>query len=199
MDRHLLPDELELLLDADLGLEAGFGVAPLRAHVRECAGCGEALAEEAALADALGTLPHFAPRAGFADRVMADVHVFEPWHVALGDAVRSLVPASAPLRAAAAGGALAAGALLTAVTLWVLARADVLAFTTDAAAARVREVLWGGLQDLAAALDGSAGPTTSAGTVALALAMLVAALLVAGTGLRAAAAASRRAGVGAAA
>lgn len=191
MNRHLLPDEFDLLVDADLGVEAGFGVAPLRAHVRECEVCRAELAREEELADALGALPHFAPRAGFADRVMAEVQVFEPWHVALADTVRGLVPQSTPLRAAAAAAALAMGALLTAVTAWVLARVDVLAFTTDAAAAQLREALWGGLQDVAGALAGA--PAASAGGVGLALAMLVAALLVAGTGLRAAAAASRRA------
>lgn len=195
MNRHLLPDEFDLLVGAESGLEAGFGVTPLRAHVRECSACRAELAREEALADALGAMPHFAPSAGFADRVMADVYVFEPWHVAAADTVRRLarefVPASTPLRVLAAGGALAMAALLTTVTLWIVARADVLAFTTDAAAARVREALWGGLQELAAALAGA--PTSSAGSVALALAMLAAALAVASAGLRAAAAASRHA------
>lgn len=195
MNRHLLPDEFDLLVDADSGVEAGFGVAPLRAHVRECANCRAELEQEEALAAALGTMPHFAPPAGFADRVMAEVEVFEPWHVALADTARrvtrQLVPASAPLRVLAAGGALAMAALLTTLMVWVLARADVLAFTTDAAAAGVRDALWGSLQDLAATLAGA--PASSGGAVALALAMFAAAIAVAATGLRAAAAASRRA------
>ena len=33
--RHLLPDEIDLLLDD----EVGFGVAPLKAHIRDCADC----------------------------------------------------------------------------------------------------------------------------------------------------------------
>ena len=33
--RHLLPNEIDLLVDG----EAGFGVAPLRAHVAECDEC----------------------------------------------------------------------------------------------------------------------------------------------------------------
>ena len=33
--RHLLPDEIDLLLDD----EVGFGVNPLRSHVRDCADC----------------------------------------------------------------------------------------------------------------------------------------------------------------
>ncbi|GJG85252.1 hypothetical protein tb265_04330 [Gemmatimonadetes bacterium T265] len=190
MNRHLLPDEFDLLVDAESGLESGFGVAPLRAHVRECATCRAELEQAEALAATLDVLPHFAPSVGFADRVMADVQVFEPWHVALADTVRRLVPASPPLRALAAGGVLAMGTLLTTVTLWVLARADVLAFTTDAAAAHLRGVLWDGLRGFVTALAGT--PATSAGALAAALGMLVVAFALAGTGLRAAAAASRR-------
>ncbi len=190
MTRHLLPDEFDLLVDADSGLESGFGVAPLRAHVRDCATCRAQLEAAAALAESLDVLPHFAPSIGFADRVMADVHVFEPWHVALRDTARALVPASTPLRALAAAGALAMGALLTTVTLWVLARADVLAFTTDAAAAQLRGALWDGLRDAIAGLAGGAADST--GTMAVVLLTLIAALALAATGLRAAASASRR-------
>lgn len=192
MSRHLLPDEFDLLVDAESGLESGFGVAPLRAHVRECAACRAEFEREEALAEALDVLPQFAPFVGFADRVMADVQVFEPWHVALADTARRLVPASTPLRVLATTMALAMGALLTTVTLWVLARADVLAFTTDAAAARLRGVLWDGVRDVVTTLAGT--PANSMGTLALALGMLVAALALAGTGLRTAAAASRRIG-----
>jgi len=192
VNRHLLPDEFDLVVDAESGLESGFGVAPLRAHVRECAACRAELEPAESLAAALDVLPHLAPRVGFAERVMADVQVFEPWHVALADTVRGLVPASTPLRVLAASGALAMGAILTTVTLWVLARADVLAFTTDAAAAQVRGALWDGVRDLATTLAGT--PANSTGTLALALGMLVVALALAGTGLRAAAAASRRIG-----
>lgn len=192
MNRHLLPDEIDLLVDAESGLESGFGVAPLRAHVRECARCRAELEREEALAEALDLMPHFAPSVGFADRVMADVQVFEPWHVALADTARRLVPASTPLRVLAGAGTLAMGALLTTVTLWILARADVLAFTTDAAAAELRGALWDGLREFVATLAGA--PANSAGALALVLGVFAAALALAGTGLRAAAAESRRIG-----
>ena len=190
MSRHLLPDEFDLLVDADSGLESGFGVAPLRAHVRECAACHAELAQLEALTATLDVLPEFAPSLGFADRVMAEVHVFEPWHVAAADTVRQLVPASTSLRVLAAGGALATGALFTSVALWLLAHADVLAFTTDAAAADLRAAVWNGVRDAAATLAGM--PESSAAALALVLAVFVAALALAGTGLRAAAAVSRR-------
>ena len=193
MTRHLSPDEFDLLVDADSGLETGFGVAPLRAHVRECPACRAELAQVEAIAESLELIPHFAPSIGFADRVMTDVQVFEPWHVALGDTVRRLVPASTPLRVLAGSGALAIGALLTTVTLWVLAHADELAFTTDAAAAGVREALWNAVTDAVATLAGT--PTNaSSGSIVLAVAMLGMAIAVAGAGLRAAASVSRQLG-----
>ena len=192
MTRHLSPDEFDLLVDADSGLETGFGVAPLRAHVRQCPTCRAELEGAVEFAASLELMPHFAPSLGFADRVMTNVQVFEPWHVALADTVRGLVPASTPLRVLAASGALVMGALLTTVTLWVLAHADELAFTTDAAAAGMRGALWNALTDAVATLAGA--PTSSGGTLALAIAMLGAAVTVAGAGLRAAAAVSRQLG-----
>ena len=77
--RHLLPNEIDLLLDG----EVGFGVAPLRAHVDDCASCRGRLAEARVVSDALDNLPRFAPAPAFTNRVMAHVQVVEPWHVAL--------------------------------------------------------------------------------------------------------------------
>ena len=87
-DRHLRPDEFELLLDG----EEGFGVAPLRAHVRSCTSCQAELEEARELMVALDTLPDFAPSAGFSDRVMSQVQVFEPWHAAALTTARQFVP-----------------------------------------------------------------------------------------------------------
>jgi hypothetical protein len=189
--RHLLPEEFDLLVDAEAGLDTGFGVAELRAHVRGCAPCASELAAARAVAAELDALPHFAPSPLFVDRVMRDVQVFEPWHVALGDAVRRLVPQSRPLRAAAAAGALASGALLTLVLAWLVARADVLAFGGDAALTRFRTALWAGLGDLAASLLGDPVRTAPGALVAGAALVFVATLALAAAGLRAAAAAGR--------
>ncbi len=191
MTRHLLPEEFDLLVDADAGLDTGFGVAELRAHVRGCAPCAAELAAARAVAAELDALPHFAPAPHFADRVMRDVQVFEPWHVALGDAARQLVPRSRPLRVAAAAGALGSGAVLTLVFTWLVARADVLAFTGDAALTRFRAALWAGLGDLAASLLGDAVRTAPGALVAGAAVVFVATLALAAAALRAAAASGR--------
>ena len=120
MNRHLLPEEIDLLIDG----EAGFGVAPLKAHVRQCADCQSELETAQAVATELDLLPHFAPAPLFADRVMQQVQVFEPWHVAAGDALRRLVPQSAPARVLAVGDSLrtdiAGAAGVDLASCWVL-------------------------------------------------------------------------------
>ena len=50
--RHLLPNEIDLLLDG----EVGFGVAPLRAHVDGCEDCQARLARSRKVVDALEDL-----------------------------------------------------------------------------------------------------------------------------------------------
>ena len=187
MDRHLLPEEFDLVVDAEAGIDAGFGVAPLRAHVRACAACAAELDVARAVAAELDALPRVAPSPLFATRVMAQVQVFEPWHVALGDWARGLVPASRALRATAAAGALAGTAVLTVLLVWLAARADALAFTGEAALSRFRGAFWAAAGDLAAALFGDAVRTASGALVAGAGLVFVATLVLATLALRAAA------------
>ena len=98
MERHLLPEEIDLLLDG----EVGFGTPPLKAHVRSCAACSHELESARALVRQLEHLPHIAPSPLFASRVLSRVQLFVPWHVALLDSMRGLVPQSRGLRVAAA-------------------------------------------------------------------------------------------------
>ncbi len=191
MTRHLLPEEFDLLVDAEAGLDVGFGVAELRAHARACPACAAELDAARAVAAELDALPRLAPAPPFADRVMQQVQVFEPWHVALADAARRLVPASRPLRVAALAGAAGSGAVLTLVLTWLVARADVLAFTGGAALGRFRAAFWGGLGDLAAWLLGDAVRTAPGPLVAAAAGAFVLTLVFAAAALRAAAAAGR--------
>ena len=96
--RHLLPDEIDQLLDG----ETGFGIAPLEAHVRECEQCRAELEAERQVVAAVEELPRLAPSPLFADHVVAQVNVYEPWDVAVRDAaagwVQRFVPQSRPLR-----------------------------------------------------------------------------------------------------
>lgn len=122
MNRHLLPNEVDLLVDG----EVGFGMAPLKGHVIDCADCRARVEEGRAVVEALERAPHFAPSPLFAERVMARVEVFTPWHVAALETARRLIPRSPPVRIAAGALAASIALVLTLGTVWMLANADLL-------------------------------------------------------------------------
>src|SRR6478752_2074853 len=136
--RHLLPDEIDLLLDD----EVGFGVQPLKAHIRDCADCRAKVDEARVVVDALEDLPHFAPSHTFADRVMSQVPVFVPWHVAARDSVVRWLPQSRPARVAVAALATSAASVLTVAILWIATQADVVALASGAAGGGVQRLLF---------------------------------------------------------
>lgn len=189
-ERHLNPDDIDLLLDG----EVGFGVTPLRAHVRHCAQCRAELDAAGALTSALEHLPHLAPSPLFAERVMAQVQVFEPAHVAAADVARRWLPQSRPARVVVGAGASAVGLLLSVLTLWLAARIDVLVFFGEFAAERAGHIAVRALSDTVGAAFGqpAADVLRSGGSARLALALtgLLLAVAVATLALRAAAGAS---------
>jgi hypothetical protein len=174
--RHLLPNEIDLLVDG----EAGFGVAPLRAHLLECGDCTERFDDARFVAEALESLPHFAPDARLADRVMAQVPVFVPAHVAARDSVTRWLPLSSGARIAAAVMGTSVAALLTLSLVWLATRGDALLFVSGVAGDRLREVVTDAAGRIAVSLLGptaiaalqSTGPV---GTSLLLLGLLVAA------------------------
>lgn len=172
--RHLLPQELDLLVDGD----AGFGVAPLRAHVGACDDCRAQLDELRAIAAQLDTLPHFVPRHGFANRVMAQVQVIEPWHVALTEQARALVPQSTGVRALAAVGTVLAATTISASALWLAFRADLLAWSYGTLVDQGSKGLWAGLAGAARELVSSRADVSvlALGAAALTITALVAVL-----------------------
>lgn len=190
--RHLLPDEIDLLLDD----EEGFGVAPLRAHLDGCASCRAQYDRLASVVVRLESLPLLAPRPLFADRVMAQVQVFEPWHVALRNSVKRFIPRSTAGRVlvGATGGAAAAG--LSAVTIWVGQRADALVFVGGLGAQRLRESLVNVVGGAASTVlgEGVAAAIRDGGMVAVAgsVAGAAAALVAVAFGVKALATAGRR-------
>ena len=190
--RHLLPDEIDLLLDD----EVGFGVTPLRAHVRECARC-RALVDEARVAvDALEAVPHFAPSHLFADRVMAGVPVFIPWHVAARDAAERWLPQAPRTRYIVAGLATSVASLVTLAILWVATQTDALVLATGAAGGELRGVAMDAGQRALAAIFGEQALrlVQGAGPLGIAAALGVLLLATAGSvaGFRALALASSR-------
>lgn len=142
--RHLLPNEIDLLVDGD----TGFGVQPLREHVATCGDCRARLSEAREVVAALSAMPLFAPRMGLADKVMAQVPVFVPWHVAARDAVRQWVPDSPVARALAAVVVAVVGTVVSGLTLWAATRGDVLSTLT----AVVGEQARAGVADAAGSL-----------------------------------------------
>ena len=191
--RHLLPNEIDLLVDG----EAGFGVAPLRAHILECDDCRARLDDARVVVDALESLPHFAPDARLADRVMAQVPVFVPAHVAARDSVQRWLPTSSTARVAAVAlGTTVAGALTVAM-LWLATRGDAVLFVSGLLGDRVRAAVAGAMRDLAVALLGETALTALQATGAVGTSLLVLGFLLTalGTvaGIRRLATAGRRA------
>ena len=192
-DRHLRSDEIELLLDG----EEGFGVAPLRAHVKSCISCRQELESARELMVALDSLPDFAPSVNFSDRVMSQVQVFEPWHAAALRTVEQFVPATRPARIAAGFGAAITAGLATAGATWVVARADMAFILTQLGAEGVRDQIVAASNDVASTVLGQPGiaamQSGSPEMAAVAVGGFVAIVGMGVVGLRALATASRRA------
>lgn len=180
--RHLLPNEIDLLVDGDLS--AGFGVSPLRAHLDECAECRTRVGELRAVADLLDSLPHHTPRVQFADEVMQKVQVIEPWHVALADTARRFVPESTAGRALVGVGAGIGAVTVSSSVAWLAFRADLAAWAFNLFLDRGRESVLGGVGQVAAgALGPDAALTLSQGGVG---ALAVGSLLLAASAVAAA-------------
>lgn len=137
--RHLLPDEIDLLLDDD---EVGFGVNPLRAHLRECAECLAKVEDARLVVAALEDLPHLAPRHDFASRVMAQVPVFVPWHVSARQTVARFIPQSRSAQVAVGALATSVASILTIAILWVSTQTDALVVASGAAGDQVKGLIY---------------------------------------------------------
>ena len=190
--RHLLPDEIDLLLDD----EVGFGVAPLKAHIRDCIDCREKVDEARFVLEALEDLPHFAPSHTFAERVMSQVPVFVPWHVTARETVAQWLPQSRPARLAVAAMATSVASVLTVAILWIATQADVVALASGAAGDRIESLVLDAGRAILTTVFGDQMFTIiqRTGTVGIAAALLglVAAAAGSAAGLRALAAASSR-------
>ena len=190
--RHLLPNEIDLLLDGDVG----FGVAPLRAHIASCDLCAAELEEARAVVEALDHLPHFSPSPLFAERVMARTQIFQPWHVAAMDTARRAVPTSTPARVLVGVAASTMALILTTLTVFLVTRLEALLFVGQLVIQRSRDVILAAMDGVVGSLlgDAAVGALRASGGTGIALAIL--AVVVSGAlddgGLRAAVSASRR-------
>lgn len=149
--RHLLPNEIDLLVDGD----AGFGVAPLRAHLAECDDCRARYDELRTVAEAIDALPHFTPSVRFADAVLAKVQVVEPWHVALTESATRLVPSSTPMRVLAGIGAGIAAVTISGSAAWLAFRGDLAGWVVNLFLDRTRQGIVTGAGEVAAGALGA--------------------------------------------
>lgn len=192
LDRHLRTDEIDLLLDG----EEGFGVAPLKAHARSCLQCRMDLERAREIVTLLDGLPDFAPSPAFADRVMGQVQVFEPWHAAAINSVRRFVPATRPSRIAAGACAVASAGLLTAASAWAVSRADIGILLAQFGLERLQDRVGAAFADVVSAALGQSAldmlQTGGAGFAVLAVGGFAATVGGAVFGLRALTTASRR-------
>ena len=172
--RHLLPNEIDLLVDG----EAGFGVAPLRAHIDECGECRARVEDARIVVDALEALPHFAPDSRLADRVMSQVPVFVPAHVAARDSVSQWIPRAGPARVAAAAIFTSAAGVLTLGLIWLATQGDAAVFMTGLLGDRLRGVVVEAARDLASSLLGESALAALQATGTIGVSLLLAGFVV---------------------
>lgn len=191
--RHLLPDEIDLLLDDD---EVGFGANPLKTHVRDCADCRAQVDEARFIVDSLEDLPHFAPSHSFANRVMTQVPVFVPWHVSLRQTIAQYLPQSRSAQFALGGLATAVASVITVAILWISTQTDVLVVASGAAGDQVKGLVYDAGNAILSTIFGDQmfAIIQSTGRVGIVAALLGMAAATAGSvaGLRALATASSR-------
>jgi hypothetical protein len=176
VERHLLPDEIDQLLDG----EVGFETAPFKAHIRSCDRCRGELESARLLVRDLEHIPHLAPSAGFSDKVMSQVQIFVPWYVSLGDSVRALVPRSRGWRIAATGGLATAAVVLTALAGLALTRLDGVLFVAEMVWDNLRGGAMSALTGLVAALLGDGAGEAFRASGAIGVAVLFAAVALTG-------------------
>jgi hypothetical protein len=191
--RHLHPNEIDLLLDG----EVGFNVTPLRAHVDDCADCRARLSEAKVVTSALDNLPRYAPSSAFANRVLSRVQVVEPWHVALTSTALRFVPKSRPMRVVMAASTAAIALGVSSAAVWLAFRTDVALYLAGLANERIRFAVTSGLASFARTVFGPGAAdalgSSSPAALAVGVAIVVVAAGSAALGLRALATASRRA------
>ena len=130
-------------------------MAPLRKHVDDCVECGTPFDALARVVVQLEGLPHLRPAPLFADRLMARVEVYQPWHVAARDFLGRLIPESSAGRVLMGGVGTAAAAGVTAGLVWIGHRADAVIFVGNYGLQRARTGLAASLVDATSSLLGS--------------------------------------------
>ena len=177
--RHLLPNEIDLLVDGSFSAAN----APLRAHLVECDDCRKRVDELRIVSEAVEAVPHFVPKLRFADSVMAGVQVSEPWHLTVSQSAKQLIPTSRPLRLLAGVGASVGAVAISGGAAWLAFRGDRAGWVMDLFVDRGRRGIVNGAREVAAgALGTDAATTLVAGglpTLAITAAVLATTMILA--------------------
>lgn len=136
---HLSPDDVELWLSGTLD-------AARTRHLDLCPECFDRAQAEREIVEQLTALPLMAPSPGFADRVMSQVRVADPFALR---SIRQRIFASRRSMAVAASLALALVGSMAASVAWTLANQDVLASTGSWLLAQGTQAGWLALRGLA--------------------------------------------------
>ena len=190
--RHLLPDEFEDIIDGEVGEDT----PALRAHLDECDECKAELAKRSELSTTLEHLAHHGPAPLFSYRVMSHVQVFEPWHVALRDSVRRLVPRTQTARWIAGVTAVTVAMLMTVAGIWAALNTESAWLFAEVGVKRVRAGVLGGIKGVLETVFGRDALNAIEGTgmmgTLIAASIVFGVVLVAAIGFRVVALASRR-------
>ena len=128
--------------------------------------------------DALEMVPHYAPDTRLADRVMSQVPMFVPVHIAARDSVAQWIPQAGVARTAAAAVLASTAALLTLGMVWLATQGDAAVFITGLLGDRVRSAVLGAARDLAVALLGEPALAAIRMTGTVGVGLLLAGFLV---------------------
>ena len=141
-DAHLSLDEIDSCL-------TGFIAVDLQRHLDKCPSCTEQLRSEREIVEQIATLPLIGPREGFADRVMASVHVSDPFAIRSLQATRRRWFATPTALAHAAGILLVLAASMAGSVVWSLTHQQTLASIGSWFLAQGGQALWLSVQGVA--------------------------------------------------
>jgi len=89
-----------------------------------------------------------------AERIMSQVPVFVPWHVAARDAVVQWVPTTRPAQVLAAAVVAVVGSIVTGLTLWIATRGEMLSVVSGLVGEEARSAATNAAGDVVVALFG---------------------------------------------
>lgn len=142
---HLTADEIDACLSG--------AVAPeVQDHLDQCQACLEQLRADREIAELIAGLPLVSPSAGFADRVMAQVSIPDPFAIRSLQATRRRLFATPKSLAVAAGLALLLLSSMAASVIWSMAHQETLVAFGSWLFAQGVQALWLGVQGFASNL-----------------------------------------------